>query len=63
MTTKIADDYEYIRARMEEIKAERNAIPTEAPTKQYLDGEAKEPTTYMGWDIYPPHIDQGHGLK
>ncbi len=50
MTTKIADDYSYIKARMEEIAKERKAEP------EYEPAEPKETQTqtYMGWDIYAP---------
>lgn len=51
MTTRIADEYEYIKARMEEIKAERAIQHDEAPA------EPKEATSqiYLGWDIYAPY--------
>lgn len=60
--TLIADDHSYIKARMEQIKAER-ANPSEADqgvVENYLGGETGGPATlvhnlpYLGFDIYAP---------
>jgi hypothetical protein len=57
--TLIADDHSYIKARMEQIKAER-ANPSEADqevVENYLGGDepAKEPASLtLDWSIYAP---------
>ena len=60
MSVKIADEYEYIKARMEEIKAERDNPAREQPTAANYIAPAvdPEPTTYMGWDIYAPYVPE-----
>ena len=45
--THIADEYEYIKSRMEEIKAERNKP---APEYQALEPVETDPGLYLGWD-------------
>lgn len=62
----IADDHSYIKARMEQIKADR-LHPSEVDQDaidQYLGGEAKEPEPQyltMDWSIYAPvNINAGN---
>ena len=62
MSVKIADEYEYIKKRMEEIKAERTAAPEVVRDDSFWVGgdtqigeKDTQTQTYMGWDIYPPH--------
>lgn len=50
MTTKIADDYLYIKARMEEIAKERAEPIADVPEEP----KQIQHQTYMGWDIYAP---------
>lgn len=52
----IADDYESIRTRMEEIAAERLHRVLEVPIENQ---EVDRPQTYMGWDIYAPFSPAG----
>jgi hypothetical protein len=67
MTTLIADDYGYIKARMEQIATERALAPEvwemQEAVENYMAGEpAKEPAMYMGWDIYAPvNVNQANG--
>lgn len=62
MTTNLADDYSYIKSRMEEIARERASAPAEhemqTAVENYLGGDASEPEhlmPYLGFDIYAPH--------
>lgn len=60
MNTLIADDHASIKARLEEIQAQRNAPidDTQAKVESYLNGDnPNAPVSeipYLGWDIYAP---------
>lgn len=60
MNTRIADDHASIKARLEEIQAERSKPidNTQAQVDQYMSGDhINVPVSempYLGWDIYAP---------
>ena len=57
MTTRIADDFDHIKSRMEEIAKEREGAKVyieAAKEVEPLEKTAGQPMMYMGWDIYAP---------